>query len=118
MATTLAEQNTRANDTAFQNLVAASFWRIIPDIIGEAVGANVNDGNTPVVLTQSMIDKRHNWAVDFTRQPAYWIPKCAAMLAGEPSIVAVDMPALPTDAAIDARARRIVHALAGVKATD
>jgi hypothetical protein len=118
MATTLAEQNTRANDGAFQNVTAAAFWKIIPDIIGEAVGASVNDGNTPVTLTQPMIDKRHAWAVDFVRQPAYWIPKCAAMLAGEPAILAVNLPAIPDDVTIDARARRIVHALAGVKAGD
>jgi hypothetical protein len=118
MATTLAEQNTRANDQAFQNVVAAAFWKIIPDIIGEAVGASVNDGNSPVTLTQPMIDKRHNWAGDFVRNPGYWIPKCAAMLAGEPSIVLVDMPAIPNDATIDARARRLVHALAGVRAAD
>jgi hypothetical protein len=118
MATTLAQQNTRANDAAFQAAVSASFWKLIPDIIGETVGANINDGNAVVALTQPMIDKRHAWAVDFVRQPAYWVPKCAAMLAGEPAILAIDAPTIPDDATIDSRARRIVHALAGVKAGD
>lgn len=118
MATTLAQQNSRANDGTFQAAVAAAFWQIVPDIIGETVGANINDGNTPVVLTQPMIDKRHAWAVDFTRQPAFWVPKCAAMLAGEQAIVAIDAPAIPDDVTIRARALRLVHALAGVKAVE
>lgn len=82
------------------------------------VGASVNDGNTPVTLTQPMIDKRHAWVVDFTRQPDYWIPKCAAMLAGETAILAIDMPTVPDDATIKSRALRLVHSLAGVKASD
>jgi hypothetical protein len=118
MATTLAEQNTRANDPAFRNAVAAALWRLIPDVIGEAVNASINDGNTPVSLSQPMIDKRHAWAVDFTRQPDFWIPKVSAMLAGEPSIILVDVPTIPPDATITARVSRLVHALSGVKATE
>lgn len=118
MATTLSQQTSRANDPAFQNAVAAAFWQLIPDVIGEVVGASVNDGGTPVNLTQAMIDKRHAWAVDFTRQPAFWIPKCAAMLSGEQQIMIVDAPALPDDSTIKQRANRLVHALAGVKAGD
>jgi hypothetical protein len=118
MATNLAQQNDRANNPAFQAVVAAAFWQIIPDVIGEAVGASINDGNTVVALTQPMIDKRHAWAVDFTRQPAYWIPKCAAMLAGETAILAIDAPAIPDDATVNSRARRLIHTLAGVKATE
>lgn len=118
MATTLEQQNTRANDSAFQAVVAAAFWQIIPDVIGEAVGESVNDGASAVVLTQGMIDKRHAWATDFTRQPAYWVPKCAAMLAGEEQILNVDLPDLPDDSKIKQRASRLVHALAGVKAGD
>lgn len=119
MATSLAQQNNRASDGTFQAAVAAAFWQIIPDVIGETVGANVNDGNTPVALTQPMIDKRHVWATDFVRQPGYWIPKCAALLAGEPAIIALDTFSFPADdATIKARALRLIHTLAGVKASD
>lgn len=119
MATSLAQQNIRANDGTFQAAVAAAFWQIIPDIIGETVGTNVNDGNTPVVLTQPMIDKRHAWATDFVRQPGYWIPKCAALLAGESAIIAIDTFSFPAvDATIKSRALRLIHTLAGVKATE
>lgn len=117
MATNLAQQNTRATDPVFRTQVESAFWQIIPDVIGEPVGKLVNDVDSAAfALTQPMIDKRHAWAVDFLRQPAFWIPKCAAVLAGEPTILAVD-GAVP-DATVLSRANRLVHALAGVKATE
>ncbi len=117
MATNLAQQNTRQRDPVFKAQVESAFWQIYPDIVGEPVGKIVNDvDSVAFALTQPMIDKRHAWATDFARRSEYWLPICCAVLAGEPTILAVD-GAVP-DATVLSRANRLVHALAGVKATE
>jgi hypothetical protein len=119
MATTLAQQITRANDPVFRAQVEAAFWQINPDITGEPLNKLVNDvDSTAFPLTQGMIDKRHAWATDFVRQPGFWVPRCAAILAGEPVILAIDLGSPIPDATVISRANRLVHTLAGVKNTD
>jgi hypothetical protein len=119
MTTTLSQETTRAADPAFQALVRAAVWQLIPDIIGETVGTLIADGTTlNVPLTQAMIDKRHGFAVSFMASPDFWAPKVAAMLAGEAAVRAVDPPAMPADNVIVARTRACINALAGVKAGD
>lgn len=119
MATNLAQQYIRAHDGIFLAQVESAFWQINPDITGEPVGKLVNDvDSASFPLTLGMIDKRHAWAQDFARQPGYWVPKCAAILAGEPVILAIDLGSTVPDATVISRANRLVHTLAGVKAND
>lgn len=116
MTTTLAQEFTRSNDPAFQQRVRSATFQLLPDIIGEAVGASVPGYTGTVVLTQGMVDRRHAWAVDVTRQPDFWVQKIAAMLAGENAVRNVDPPAEVSDTIIVGRIRALVFDLAGVPA--
>ena len=109
MTTNLLQETERATNPIFQATVRAAVYRLIPDIVGEVVGG---------ALTEPRVAKRHAWAIDFQRQPDFWVPKVAGMLAGESLIRAVDVPAIPPDASINARLLLLIDDLAGVRATD
>jgi hypothetical protein len=118
MATTLAQESTRANDPAFRQAVEAAFYRLIPDVIGEAVGVQIQEQSGPVLLTAAMVTKRHAWAVSAMTNPQFWIPILAKLLAGEQQIRVIDMPDLPDDGTINARLTRMISDVAGVLAAD
>lgn len=118
MATTLAEENTRANDPAFKAAVEAAFYRMIPDIIGETVGAVIQEQSGAVTLTAAMVTKRHAWAVSAMTNPAFWVPILAKLLAGEQQLRVIDAPALPDDWTINARLTRMISDVAGVLASE
>lgn len=122
MTTSLVQEYQRATDGAFQQRVRSAIFQLLPDVIGEAVGASVPGYSGNVTLTQGMIDRRHGWAVDVLRQPDYWVPKIAAVLAGENAVRAVDLPNPSTgsseisDTIIVGRVRALIFDLAGVPA--
>lgn len=117
MATTLLQEFGRARDATFLQLTETAVWRVWPDIVGEPLG--VSAWTSGVSLTQPMIDKRHSWAMDFARQPDFWIPRIARALAGENQIRNVEIAAgQPSEAIMIGRFQAIVNDLAGVKIGD
>lgn len=118
MATTLLQESARANDSAFRAAVEAAFYRVISDVIGEAVGATVQEQSGPVQLTAAMIAKRHAWAVSAQTNPGLWIPILSKLLVGEQQIRNIDMPSIPDDAAITDCMSRMVSNVSGVLASE
>lgn len=107
MTTTLDNEYDRAHDPEFLKRVASALYRMLPDVMHEAVGGSAGAHA-----------KRHACAVACLQSPGEWVPRAAALLAGENSIRAVDLPAQPADAVIIARLTAIFSDLAGVAVTD
>lgn len=118
MATNLTQQYDRARDTAFKRLLEAALDEVLPDVIGEAVGASVPahpSGN--VVLTAPMIAKRHALATQIlgsSERKVHWVATFAMLAVGEATFKNIDPPALPTDAQFITTVRRLFNDCAGV----
>lgn len=108
MTTTLIDEYERANDPEFTKRVRAALFRLLPDVIGEPIGA----------LTASAHAKRHACAVACLREPAEWVERAALLVAGENAVRAVDLPAMPSDTVISGRLTVLFSDLAGVSVQD
>lgn len=102
-ANTFDNDNKRAADPTFQTQVRGAVYKTAIAVIGEA-------SSTPGR------DARHDLLWSAIRQPNLYVPWLAALVAGESSIRAVDMPATVTDAAVEAAFVNVLNDAAGVKA--
>lgn len=125
MPTTLSQQYARAREPNFMLLVEAALDEILPDVIGEAVGAvvPVQAAAAPftVTLTAEMVRKRHEWASAILNSPerrAHWVRTLSCLSAGENAIRSIDVPAMPSDVQIKITVQRLINDCAGVKNGD
>lgn len=100
---TFSNDFARASDSSFQTQVRGAVYKTAIAVIGEA-------SSTPGR------DQRHDLLWSAIRQPTIYVPWIAALVAGEASIRAVDMPAAVSDAAVEAALVAVLNDAAGVKA--